>query len=211
MKIQQLLTTFGCAFAVTTYCTASPLPLIYNEITDGELSANGTAPTFLNFAAGLNCVSGTMGVGAVTAGVVDADIFTFTVESGFTIDSLLLKTYTPAGGPGTGSFLAIAAGDSIKMNSGLTHLSNMLVGKGGELLDILSSTKRYSGGFNSPAGASGLTSPIGEGTYTLWFQEAQNTTVDYELCFNLTPVPEPTTLALASLGLGAVLLFRRKR
>ena len=210
MKTTQPLLTLSCALAFAACLSAEGAPLVYSENNAGEISTDGAAPTLLNFSAGMNCVSGTMGRGAVTAGVVDADIFTFSIDPTFVIDSIQLKTYTAAGSTGQGSFLAIAAGSTIKMDGGATHLSNMLVGQTGELLGILSTAKRFSGGGASSATTSSLSSPIGEGTYTLWFQEAGQNKVDYELCFNMTAVPEPSLFGLLSLGLAGVLL-RRKR
>lgn len=179
--------------------------LTYEETVSGDLSNNPSAPTSLDFSLGLNSVSGTMGF---VGGNTDADIFTFTVAPGQEITSLNVIAYTPSSSPGTGSFFAISAGTSISAAGGQTHLSNKLIAGPGEILPDLAATKRFTGGFTSSPGASSLTSPIGPGTYTVWFQEAGKTSVDYKLGF--TVVPEPSTLAFFATGL-SFLMFRRKR
>jgi hypothetical protein len=55
------------------------------------------------------------------------------------------------------------------------------------------------------AGATGFTPPLGPGTYTFLIQQS-GSTVSYE--FDMTVVPEPTSLCL--IGLGGLLLLARR-
>lgn len=152
-----------------------------------------------------------MGRGAATPGQTDADIWTFNIGAGQQLTGVTVTQLDASGSLVTGSFLAIAAGTSIGQGSATGHLSNMLVASTGDILDTLASQKRFSSGFGSAPGASGVTSPLGAGDYTVWFQEAGQASVDYTISFEVQPVPEPSTLALGAVGLGAIALIRRRR
>ena len=193
---------------------AAPLSVFasdYSEAVNGELSGAGDSPTAVNLSLGLNTISGKMGRGAAVAGATDADVWTFNIGNGQQLSAVTFTQFSPNGSVVTGSFLAIAAGKSIAQGSAATHLSNMLVSSPGEVLGTLASRKQFSAGFGSAAGPSGVTSPLGAGDYTMWFQEAGQASVDYTITFDVQAVPEPSVFALGALGLGAVAFLRKKR
>jgi hypothetical protein len=59
-------------------------------------------------------------------------------------------------------------------------------------------------------GSTGFTPPLGPGTYSFWVQELSTGTFAYGFDLQLTPLPEPTSLALLLLGIPAVLYARRR-
>lgn len=193
----------ACLAILALFCRPSfAAPVLYAEISQGDLSGDGNAPTAFGFALGENRVSGTMG--REGAGPVDKDIFSFVVPEGTWVTSLVL-TLDPA----ENSFLALAAGPTIRTDvthptdAGQSHLSNMLTRQTGEILPALAAFKEF-GGTTSTA-----TNPLGPGTYSMWIQEV-STRVDYEFAF--TVVPEPGTLALLAVaGVAMAALNRRGR
>ena len=183
----------------------------YAESSSGELSDDGASPTAVTFSLGSNAVSGKMGRGALVAGKIDADIWTFNIANGQQLSGITVTQLDGSGSLVNGSFLAIAAGTGIDKASAAGHLSNLLVASTGDILGTLASTKQFSAGFGSAPGVSGVTSPLGAGNYTVWFQEAGQASVDYSISFELQPVPEPSTLALGAAGLGLLALIRRRQ
>jgi hypothetical protein len=173
-------------------------PLNYNDTLLADLSGNGSAPTTLIFDVGVNTVGGRMGRDE-PSDPVDADIFTFTLAADQVLTSINVLSF----GPANASFYAIAAGPSISTSSSTSHLSNKLINTTGEILGDLAAGS-YSGG-------TGLTAPIGPGTYTVWFQEVSSL-VDYNIAYTVAAIPEPSTYAAIvgalSLGFG---VWRRRR
>jgi hypothetical protein len=162
------------------------------ESVNGDLSDNGQAPTALVFDLGPNTITGTMG--SPPSGPLDADVFRFTLEPGEQLSSIVVESITP----GDASFYAIAAGPTIDMNDGMSHLSNILIAEPGEYFDDLA----------SPVfGGMGITQPLGPGEYTVWFQETAQVR-DYVMRYTVV-VPEPASLT--AVAVSAALLGRRGR
>src|SRR4051794_34165194 len=69
--------------------------VIYDETQSGDLSDDGSVPTVLAVAPGLNDVIGTTGRG--TTGI-DRDYFTFTVPAGMELASIVVLPGTTTGG-----------------------------------------------------------------------------------------------------------------
>ena len=195
-------TSVASAQAVTDKFNNAPLP---GSISD--LSNNGNAPTFLTFGTGNNIVEGSMGWNGST---LDADIWTFTIASGFEVSAINLVSYN---GPNpvipNGHFMALASGNTIDTAQSVNHLSNGLftevLGPGGNtntnLLAILQAGPAF--------GGIGFTGNLQAGDYTFWVQEGTNFVNQYCIDFVVTPVPEPGSAIL--LGVASFLCLRRRR
>jgi PEP-CTERM motif len=179
--------------------TGTAQALVLNENTFGDLSNDNLAPTPLSLDLGVNRIGGTMGRD-LPSDPVDRDIFTFTLAPGRILTSINVLVFTPT----NQSFYAIAPGNTIDDSDPATHLSNTLVKTTGELLDDLE-TNPYSGG-------TGLTAPLGPGTYTIWFQELSSV-VTYDIAYTVaaSPVPEPGTAFFGCAMLAACGAARRRR
>jgi hypothetical protein len=174
--------------------SARAAALFYDEAVSGDLSNLGSAPTALVFDLGQNIVTGTMG-GPPSS---DPDIITFTIQPGQALTSIYLEPLVPA----ERSFYAIAAGSTINMTDGTTHLGNFLSYHYGELIGALSLGGEF--------GGTGFTVPLGPGTYTAWIQEV-STRVDYSLAYTVTAIPEPASFAALAGAVGLALAATRRR
>jgi hypothetical protein len=144
--------------------------------------------------------------GTVSSPAIDRDFWTFTVPVNHQLSSITLVAFSNSDNR---SFFAVASGSSLSaINNADLLLGGTFVGDvagrlvGDNLLDDLAArvhiggTPRFSG-------------PLGPGAYTFWSQETQGT-VTYNYQFNITAVPEPSSIALVACAVGSI-LFRRKR
>jgi len=194
LKRLSLSILLACGAALPTH------GLNYTESTDGDLTATivsniATAPTPIVFDLGVNTIAGTMGGDPGDGIPLDRDFFTFTLAPGQTLTSINFLGYTNGGQ----SFYAIAPGTSIAIDSAANHLSNMLVTQTGQVLPTLAL-----GAYN---GGTGLSNPVGPGTYTIWFQEVSSV-VTYSTAY--TVVPEPGSVTVLISGLALLLQLRRR-
>jgi hypothetical protein len=175
-----------------------------------DLSNDGNAPTFLTFSDGHNIVEGSMGL--VSPGNIDADIWTFTIASGYEVSAINLVTYNGTNPTfPNGHWMAIANGSTIDTGDASTHLSNGLWreetdGLGNTNTNLLAILQ------NGPEFGSGLATLTGNlqaGTYTFWVQETASFVNQYCIDFVVTPVPEPGSALL--LGAASFLGLRRRR
>jgi hypothetical protein len=180
--------------------------IVYNESVDGELSGTIGSPTVIGtLDLGVNNV-----IGSTTSSPLDRDFWRITIPTGQRLSSVILRSYstTDAGGGGffsvfTGTLTTIPTNDVAGQSQ---LLGGTLVGftagrlQGDNVLDDL--------GVSAAApNAQRFSGPLPAGTYTFWTQEATgNQTYNYE--FNVTAVPEPSTIALVGLVVGAVALRR---
>jgi hypothetical protein len=169
--------------------------LIWVESANGDLSDNNNFPTALTFSVGTNLITGTMGADAGEGIPLDRDFFTFTLTSGQSLSSITVLTYLPAGQ----SFYAIGSGATIDIANATNHLSNVLINSTGNYLPTLAAGA-YSGG-------TGLSNPVGPGTYIVWFQELASV-VNYSMAYEVIPEPSVSLCALAGMGL---FLFSHRR
>jgi len=186
--------------------------LTWDETINGDLSDSGVSPTLLGtLSSGVNSIKGTMGSLNGT-GPMDADIWNFSVASGYALTGINLVDYAATSGSLLNdSFMAIATGGSINTSDPSNHLSNALWGYGtdgfghvyNDLLGLLDAGPVFGGiGFNGPLPA---------GNYTFWIQEGSDQ-ISYNIDFvtsPTTPVPEPGGALL--LGVAGLWLLRRRR
>lgn len=187
----------------------------WDESVHGDLSGDRDAPSLLllggdavggNGEVGHNVVSGR--IGRAGDGAVDRDYLTVVVPDGFVWSELRVGQQTQFGG--NGSFLGIAAGDSMPVAADATSAAGLLgwriVGpadRGTSVLDELGA---------SGNGATGFVGPLGAGHYTVWAQELAIGTFAYRYNFVLSPVPDIAArwaLVLGGLALLAGALRQR--
>lgn len=162
----------------------APSGIIYNEAVDGDLGDDGSTPTSI-----VLDTPGANGILLNVGGDGDArDALTFTIPSGFSLESLILTGYS-ATGENDSTGLELYAGTD---TSG-TLLTSGLAAEGFE-------------GDNLYSSITPPTTPFGPGDYTILATEFGAQT---DIGFELNVVPEPTTLAL--LGLGGLATLGRRR
>lgn len=164
--------------------------LVYDEAQSGDLSDDGNNPTLLAVSPGENQVVGQMGK---LGDQRDQDLFRFTVPAGGWLTSLEIARYDESPDVSGGSFLAIAAGTTVSTGFGSTQLSNALVDRPGQWLEVLAAGAR----FGAPsANVTGFSPPLPGGDYVVWFEEL-GTLIDYDMRLSIQ-VPEPATAAALS-------------
>lgn len=186
---------------------ASALPgraaTLYTESVQGDLSNAGATPTSLGFEPGTNQVSGTTGRDMLTG--VDRDYFTFVVPIGYQWSALQLLPGATSGG--AFSFVGLQSGNQVTVLPtapdatgllGWTHYSPAEIGS--NLLPVMGT---------SDYGATGFTPPLPAGTYSLWVQDTGIGTFVWSFDVQITPVPEPSLVALLLSAAAAGALGRR--
>ncbi len=182
----------------------------YAESSSGDLSGDRFSPTrlVLDYSTsgnvpGSNVVSGTTGR---ANGVVDRDYLNVVVPAGFRLSELRVGNQTMVGGGG--SFIGLASGAVMPVAPDAADATGLLgyriYGTGDRNTDILDD---MSPGGN---GATGFVAPLPAGDYTVWVQELAPGSFGYRFNFVLTPVPEPSSILLCSLGLVALAALRRR-
>ncbi len=184
---------------------------VWNESTNGDLSNSQSTPTSLSLTSGLNSVFGSVGPGD------QQDWISLTVPSGFGLTSVVLAGYVSADGQGFTGFQVgssfVGSPFSAASYAGYAHFGTAagngslppanLVGT-----DLLPLMANNAPGGTSP-GASGFTQPLGPGTYTFLIQQLGGLT-SYQFDYGVTVAPEPSTLLLAALAGGLMLVKRRR-
>jgi PEP-CTERM motif len=196
----------AAAAALAVAAAPASADVVYNESVSGDLSNNGLAPTPIAFVNGDNIVTGT--TGHDVTGAIDRDYFTFTIgaDQNLTAINILLGTQTIGA-----SFIGLQAGSQVTLpvfpaNAtgllGWAHYTGAEVGT--DILDNMSV---------STNGASGFSTPLGPGTYSVWLQEiSPGGAVPYSFDFVVSQVPEPSSWAMLLAGFAVLgLAFRRRR
>jgi hypothetical protein len=177
--------------------------LSYDEATQGDLSGNPAAPADF----GTLAVSSHSLKASFVSG--DYDLIKFTLASGTHLDSIFLNSYAGS----TSSFSGIQSGST--WSAGLGYdvdpaplLGWVLFGENtiADDYDILDNLIYQ---YASADDAIGFTQPLGPGTYTFLFQETGPFAVNADFTFNV--VPEPSTLAIAAIGIATLLRYRIRR
>ena len=179
----------------------------WDEAASGALANVGTAPTAVGFALGSNLVSGTTGR---VAGVVDRDYFTFTLPTGWQLDTLTVLPGSTSLGVSGLSFIAVQAGPQVTVNPtggsaagllGWAHYGENDVGT--DILQIM--------GFGG--GATGFFGALPAGSYAIWIQDTGTGVANYRLDFGVSAVPEPAAALMWLAGvavLAGVAALRRR-
>lgn len=171
--------------------------VIHNESIHGDLSGTFGTPTPLNLTLGENIIIAQMGnnggTGATLAGR-DADYFTVTLDPSETLVSITVDSFTfGPNNPGVSFAGYIAAAAFAGQEGGDIDGSAFFNAASGNILDDFTDGS----------------APLGQGTYSFWFQETSNNVVNYQLTFNV--VPEPSSALLTAGGICLCLASRRKK
>lgn len=187
-------------FAVSSAILLTILPsfgtVIHSEFINGDLSGNFSTPTLLHLTAGGNTVIARIGNNGNTGATngYDADYFTVTLDPSETLVSITVDSYAFGPfNPGVSFSAYIAASAFAGQGSQNIHGTAFFNASSGNILDD------FAGG----------PTPLGQGTYSFWFQETSDNIVDYQLTFNVVPEPS-SAVALGMLGLFALTMRRRK-
>ncbi len=219
----------GCAvcwFAMSESCWAG---VVYSESVNGSLSSNSNNPTNLGiFTLGVNSVSGSVSFIGPGGSNDTADIFSFRIEPGQVLQSIILSSYssrrTVDGGtePAPGNmFLAIDDSATFgytkeEINAGAPpDLSRILGGSlvgdtnpnrvGTNILSVLASSAT-----NNTFPPRSFVTPLSSGAYSIYIQETGPLST-YSLTFNVAAVPEPSSMLLFGASAIAFPLARLRR
>ena len=198
MKFRHLAVLLGLMLLVSPTFAQG---IIHNETIDGELSDTGPAPTSLGvLELGLSTIEGSLGgvsdgSGGATNGN-DADIFTFTVAAGQTVNAITTTRSDDnlgfIGYVNAATLPSITDGDSL----GAAVDSGNLFGTG--------PIEEAAGGLDP------IPTSLGAGDHTFFLQETVDP-VNFSISFNVVAaVPEPSSAALLG-GLALLGCARRRR
>jgi hypothetical protein len=194
MKYRSLLAASSAFFLMIVPSLGA---VIHSESINGDLSGIFGSPTPLNLTTGANIIIAQMGnngsTGATLAGR-DADYFTVTLDPSETLVSITVDSFTfSPNNPGVSFAGYIAAAAFAGQGEGDIDGSAFFNASSGNILDD------FTGG----------AAPLGQGTYSFWFQETSNNIVDYQLTLNV--IPEPSSALLGACGVSLFLVGRRRR
>ena len=175
--------------------------VVYDELTDGDMSDDPNAPTFVDVSEGESTV-----IFVTDREGDDRDIFTFNVAEGYQLVGVILDLFdTNSDDPANLGFIGFSAGDILPLDPSAPDPTQLL---GYALVSIGDSGTDIFDVMAQGGGSQGYDGPLGAGDYTFWAQETSPTTDDWQVTFVITEVPSPGALAL--LGV-AGLAGRRRR
>jgi hypothetical protein len=189
---------------------------VLNEIGAGgtiSFSSDRLAPTpfVLDY---IQCNNGDVGCNILTgqfgrdaAGVVDLDYIRLVVPDGYALSQIIVGNQTTVGG--STAFIGLASGPTMPLPNDATSAAGLLgwrhFGNADRTTNILDDMAV------SGAGATGFTTPLPAGDYTIWLQElASGGPYTYRLNFMVTPVPLPAAVWMFGSALFGLAWFRRR-
>jgi len=203
-------TALLAAIALAIWVTPSAATVIWDEAVNGDLSNAQATPTALALAPGTNSI-----VGTVEGDTDLQDFVSLTVPAGKTLNSITLSSFVSPDLQGftgvqvgasfvgstfaTGSYAGYAHFGTGARNGALPP-TNLV---GADLLPIMANP-------SLAIGATGLTVPLGAGTYTFLIQQFGDAT-SYRFDYEVVAVPEPATSALSAGGMALLAGWRRRR
>lgn len=193
MKKTSILVASGAFLSSIIPCLGA---VIYTEPLNGDLSGSFINPTVISLTPGANIIIAQMGSNGNTGATngSDADYFTVTLGPGTSLLSITLDSYTfTPNDPGVSFAGYVAAAAFTGQGSGNIDGSAFFNASSGNILDDFT----------------GLSTPLGQGVYSFWFQETSANRVDYQLTLNV--VPEPSVVLLGFSGFWLLLASRRRK
>jgi hypothetical protein len=183
--------------------------VVWNEAANGDLSGNPLIPTAVSFAPGTNDVIGQAGGAVIGVPPFDQDFFTFTVPTGYSLTSLIPVSGIMSNPRDNEFFIGLGSGGQITADTvpPFTDATGLLGWQHVEPADIGTNILPEMG--TADFGATGFTVPLGAGQYSVWIQD--DLPVDYVVRFDISPVPEPSTVLLMLTGLAALTGLRLHR
>jgi len=176
--------------------------VVWDESMNGNLSNNPLDPTALTFAPGPNDVIGQAGNAPLPGGRAPfgQDFFTFTVPTGKELSSLKAVTVDLLTAGDKFAFIAIQSGPQITHDVSPRSFGGSAAGllgwkhlaPGDQDTDILPAMGV------AGDGATGFKGPLGAGQYSVWVQDDKP--FKYDVSFQISSVPEPSTRAMLLLG-----------
>jgi hypothetical protein len=183
--------------ALTLAHGASGAVFVYDELLHGDISDDYLLPAVLTPGAGASTLKGTVVDG-------DRDLFTLVVAAGLRLDSLRLLSYsTDSENPENLSYMMSQPGTTLSSPPsndfadpiGYVGFGTWAVGR--NVLRTITAGPPYD-----------YAATLGPGSYAFWINETGPVS-GYEFQFNVTAVPEPSTLI--GILLAAPLCTRRRR
>ena len=165
-----------------TFLNPAPAAVVYSEPSNGTLSSSGTAPTQIPLNLGVNSIVSTFG------GSTQFDYFSFTLATGQSLNSFRLDSYVSTDAV---AWLGIKRGADWTIGYDTTQMI----------------AQQHFGTANIGSDILGIStsSPLVAGTYTVRSQQL-GATANYQVTLNV--IPEPSSLSLLLLSLGALSLRR---
>ncbi|WP_428307255.1 PEP-CTERM sorting domain-containing protein [Lacipirellula sp.] len=199
-------TAVGLVILSTCLTASFAAAASYNESIQGELSSVAASPTPFVLEAGANALIGSAGTDH-SVGTVDYDLVALTIPAGLQLDSITIVSYSNQSAFGA-SFFALQPGSPWLDGFGFDILGFSLMGwahvhasdTGSDLLPMIHENA------NPPE----FTVPVASGVYTMLMEDI-DTPFNYSLLFNVSAVPEPSSLALAGAACMGVAALRRRR